>query len=95
MNDRRDRALIIYALLTHLDEARISSRGCTHHFLEHRLRSNWKAVEHLLGRAVSRGWVEFDSKSRVYRITDQGRAFRALLQKAVASIYTEYLNRRP
>jgi len=86
--------LVFYALLTHLDEARISSDGCTHHFLEHRLRSNWKVVDLLLSKAISSGWVKVDPKDRVYHITDQGRAFRSLLEKAIAPVYTDYLVRR-
>lgn len=86
--------LLIYTLLAHLDDARASSSECTHHFLEHRMRSNWKVVEHLLTVAVANGWVEVDLGGRIYRITDQGRDFRALLERAIAPVYVDYLDRR-
>jgi len=94
MKDRRDRMLLIYTLLTHLDEARTSSSECTHHFLEHRMRSNWKVVEHLLTKAISNGWVEIEPTGRIYRITERGRDFRALLERAIAPIYVDYLERK-
>ncbi|MBN1677734.1 MAG: hypothetical protein JW880_04275 [Candidatus Thermoplasmatota archaeon] len=94
MNDRRDRMLLFYALLKHLDDARVSSRPCTHHLLEHRMRSNWKVVEHLLTKAIEIGWVEHEPGDRIYRITDRGREFRSLLEKAIAPIYREYLDQR-
>jgi predicted transcriptional regulator len=94
MKDRRDRMLLFYTLLTHLDEARTSSGECTHHFLEHRMRSNWRVVEHLLAGAMANGWVEVDDRRRVYRITERGREFRVLLERAIAPIYVDYLDRR-
>lgn len=94
MKDRRDRTLLFYSLLTNLDRARDSSAECTHHMLEHRMRSNWKAVEHILGRAIAEGWVELDPGGRTYRITDRGREFRALLGRAISPIYVDYLERK-
>lgn len=94
MKDRRDRMLLFYVLLTHLDEARASSMECTHHSLEHRMRSNWMAVEHLLAKAVASGWVEVEPTRRLYRITESGRDFRSLLERAIAPVYTDYLERR-
>jgi predicted transcriptional regulator len=94
MKDRRERMLLIYSLLTHLDEARASSTTCTHHILEHRMRSNWKVVEHLLSKAAENGWVVVVPEDRSYRITERGRAFRELLEKAIAPVYTGYLERR-
>lgn len=91
LRSRRDRVLLHYALLSRLDESRVSSSPCTHHDLEHRLRSNWKTVDSLLSTAVSNGWVSFDNDSRTYQITDRGREYRATLERAIAPIYSEYV----
>jgi DNA-binding PadR family transcriptional regulator len=51
-------------------------------------------VEHLLAKAISNGWVEIEPTGRIYRITDRGRDFRALLERAIAPIYVDYLERK-
>ena len=94
MRDRRDRTFLVYVLLTHLDDARTSSDACTHHSLEHKMRTNWKVVCYLLDKAAANGWVEYDTRTKVYRITEAGQSFRALLEKAISPIYQDYLERR-
>ena len=86
--------LMVYTLLTHLDDARVTSSGCTHHLLEHRMRSNWKVIEHLLAKSIANGWAVLDPGTRTYSITEEGRSFRALLEKAIAPIYVDYLDRK-
>lgn len=94
MPDRRDRLLLMYSLLTHLDEARSMSSGRTHHSLECRMRTNWKVVETLLKKALDEGWVCFEDASRSYAITERGREFRAMLERALAPMYTDLTSRR-
>ena len=86
--------LLIYSLLTNLDDARASSVACTHHLLEHRMRTNWKVVERLLSCAMENGWAEIGPEGGSYHITVRGRAFREVLEKAIAPVYADYLERR-
>ena len=98
MKERRDRPLLFLALLNRLDDARDRSELCNHYEIECRIHSSWQAVESLLKTTIDNGWVEFDEKARIYRITDAGRLYLSDLRRILPPAYSrpiqDFLGRR-